>query len=469
MSDGHFIGLGDKTTCGGKVLDGDPSINIYGLLHACEGDRVTCGKHPGIYKILGGISHMNSHGRLMAGTLDSFSSCPCRARFIPSIYTAIYRNESYERPAMRRAAEPAPVAQAHRSAAQNQPTYRPSSHWTPSALNSPQGVEPGFYIVPQSTTRDALEATLFPTPDPAVMAKFRTLNPRTDNVKAGSLIVLSDPNNFQCSKEENQLLEAAALTHDAINPLSAADADFMMRHREQIQSFLAHSSTAIGAGETMLARNLDNLKTILQDIEALHQKAFLKDGHLRSPEFFAERKNLLARLDTHLTALTRRSAGIPDHPNLKTALGISSRSLVHRWSQAGAPGQIPGYATHIQQLAKASTVIKHGGWVGTAIGGGASYMKVKNVCSAGNQEACEKIKFTETGSFVGSVGGGAIVGAILSGSSVTAICIALGVPTAGVASLACAVVVVGAASVTAGVVGGAAGEQVGEKIYEAVK
>lgn len=178
-----------------------------------------------------------------------------------------------------------------------------------------------------------------------------------------------------------------------------------MRHREQIQSFLAHSSTAIGAGETMLARNLDSLKTILQEIEALHQKAFLKDGHLRSPEFFAERKNLLARLDTHLTSLTRRSAGIPDHPNLKTALGISSRSLVHRWTQAGAPGQIPGYASHIQQLAKASTVIKHGGWVGTAIGGGASYMKVKNVCSAGNDEACEKITFTETGSFVGSLGG----------------------------------------------------------------
>ncbi len=469
MSDGHFIGLGDKTTCGGKVLDGDPSINIYGLLHACEGDRVTCGKHPGIYKILGGISHMNSHGRQMAGTLDSFSSCPCRARFIPSIYTAIYRNESYERPAMRRAAEPAPVAQARSSAAQNQSTYRPSSLWTPSALNSPQGEEPGFYIVPQSTTRDALETTLFPTPDPAVMAKFRTLNPRTDNVKAGSMIVLSDPNNFQCSKEENQLLAAAALTHDAINPLSAADADFMMRHREQIQSFLAHSSTAIGAGETMLARNLDSLKTILQEIEALHQKAFLKDGHLRSPEFFAERKNLLARLDTHLTALTRRSAGIPDHPNLKTALGISSRSLVHRWTQAGAPGQIPGYATHIQQLAKASTVIKRGGWVGTAIGGGASYMKVKNVCSAGNQEACEKIKFTETGSFVGSLGGGALAGAALSTAVVGGLCVWLGIPTVGIAPLACGLVVVGAGSVGGGALGDAFGGWVGDKIYETVK
>ena len=469
MSDGYFIGLGDKTNCGGEVLDGDPRINIYGLLHACEGDRVTCGKHPGTYKILGGISHMTSHGRLMAGTLDSFSSCPCRATFTPSVFTATYSNKGYEQPATRRAAEPAPVTQARTSAAPTQPTHAPSSNWTTSASRSVQGQEPGFYIVPQSTTREALEATLFPTPDPAAMAKFRTLNPRTDNVKAGSLIVLSDPNNFQCAKEENRLLEAAAITNDAISPLSASDADFMMRHHEQIQSFLAHSSESIGAGEALFARNLENLKTILQDIEALHQKAFLKDGHLRSPEFFAERKNLLARLDTHLTSLTRRSMGIPDHPSLKTALGVSSRSLVHQWTQAGAPGQIPGYATHIQQLAKASTVIKYGGWVGTAIGGGASYMKVKNVCSAGDVEACEKVKFTETGSFVGGVGGGAIAGAVLSGSTVTAICVALGVPTAGVATLACAVVAVGAISVTGGVVGGAAGEWVGEKIYEAAK
>ncbi|WP_339437678.1 hypothetical protein [Pseudomonas sp. EL_65y_Pfl1_R32] len=28
---------------------------------------------------------------------------------------------------------------------------------------------------------------------------------------------------------------------------------------------------------------LDDLKNVLQEIEALHQRAFLKDGHLRSP------------------------------------------------------------------------------------------------------------------------------------------------------------------------------------------
>nr|WP_314544454.1 PAAR domain-containing protein [uncultured Pseudomonas sp.] len=73
MSVGYFIGLGDKTSCGGKVLDGDKRVNIHGLFHACEGDRVTCDKDGQTYKIVGGISHINSHGRLMAGTLNSYS------------------------------------------------------------------------------------------------------------------------------------------------------------------------------------------------------------------------------------------------------------------------------------------------------------------------------------------------------------------------------------------------------------
>ncbi|MGL6092578.1 MAG: PAAR domain-containing protein, partial [Pseudomonas paracarnis] len=94
MSVGYFIGLGDKTTCGGKVLDGDSRINLYGLLHAREGDRVSCGKDGKTYKIVGGIYYMNSHGKLMAGTLDSHSDCPCKARLIPSVFTATYESRN---------------------------------------------------------------------------------------------------------------------------------------------------------------------------------------------------------------------------------------------------------------------------------------------------------------------------------------------------------------------------------------
>lgn len=99
MNEGYFIGLDDKTTCGGKVLDGDTRVMMYGLAHAREGDRVTCGEDGKTYRIVGGISHMISHGKHVAGTLDSYSNCPCKAQLIPSVFTATYQNEA--RPAQR--------------------------------------------------------------------------------------------------------------------------------------------------------------------------------------------------------------------------------------------------------------------------------------------------------------------------------------------------------------------------------
>lgn len=85
MAIGYFLRLGDKTTCGGQILTGDQSFTWYGVAAAREGDRVSCGKHPGVYEIYGGVYDMWDEGRPLAGTLSSISGCPCRAQFIPSI------------------------------------------------------------------------------------------------------------------------------------------------------------------------------------------------------------------------------------------------------------------------------------------------------------------------------------------------------------------------------------------------
>lgn len=330
--------------------------------------------------------------------------------------------------------------------------------------------EPGFYIVQQVMPRSALEAALFDKPDIATLEKFTRLNPHvTDYAKPGQLIVLSDPNNPQCTREEALLMEAAQKVDAALKPMSDEEASFMVQYRSQIESVLSQGSTSIGVGESIFAKNLEDVKTSLTEIEALHQKSFQRDGHLRSSEFFAERARLFAKLDRQLNGLTRKGIGFPDHPSLKSALGISSKSLVHHWSLAGAPGQIPGYATHAEGVARAAKVVKYGGWVGTAVGGGASYMKVQEVCAAGDVDACEKIKYTEGGSFIGGVAGGAAAGAFLTGSTAGIICVGLGVPTGGMATLACGVIVVAAGSYAGGALGGATSEWAGEKIYEAVK
>lgn len=333
----------------------------------------------------------------------------------------------------------------------------------------PQPQEPGFYIVPKSTTREKLKAALFTAQNPVVMSKFESLNPNTGDVKAGTMIVLSDPNNLQCTREEAILMAAAAKTNDALEPLSPEDADFMVQYRDQIETFFGHGSTAIGVGEAMFAKHLDDVKNLFKEIEALHVRSFQADGHLNSPAFFAERKRLLRQLNTHLGALTRKSIGFPDHPNLKSALGISNKSLVHRWTQAGGADQIPGYATHIEGVSRASKYLKYGGWIGTGIGGGVSYMKVQDVCTAGNAEACKRVKFTEAGGFAGGIAGGALAGALMTAPSVAGACAAIGLASAGVGGIVCGIVVVGAGSLASGAVVGSIGEGVGEVIYEVSK
>jgi len=470
MAKGYFIRKGDKTTCGGEVLEADTRVTLFGFAHARDGDRVSCGKDNETYVITGGVSHITSHGRIVAGSLDSFSSCPCKAELIPSLTSVSY--ESGRGAASHAAMAPVqPVASAAYHPAMPRSsgfTPAPNPH-VPMHGSGTQPADPGFYIVPRSTTGEQLEASLFTLRDPAVMGKFRLLNPNLRDVKAGSMIVLSDPNNFQCSREEALLMDVAAKTHQVLETLSPQEADFMVQHRDVIQTFLSHGSGAIGVGASVFKSNLDNVGNALRDIEALQQTTLQRDGYLRSPAFFAERQRLLAQLNSHMTALTRKGIGFPQHINLKKMLGISSQSLVHHWTNASPAGQIPGHATHLEGVAKASKYVQYGGWLGTAVGGGASAMKVQDVCAAGNTEACERVKFTEVGSFTGGIVGGGIVGAALSTSAVGGLCVGLGVPTGGFGLLVCSIVVVGAGSFSFGAIGSVVGEKMGDRIFEAAR
>ena len=81
MALGFFLFRQDKTTCGGKIIEGIDDHGHFGQPIACEGHAVTCGKHPGTYRISGGMRD-SIHGKRIAGTLHSTSTCPCKATFI---------------------------------------------------------------------------------------------------------------------------------------------------------------------------------------------------------------------------------------------------------------------------------------------------------------------------------------------------------------------------------------------------
>ncbi|SEE09619.1 type VI secretion system secreted protein VgrG [Pseudomonas costantinii] len=269
------------------------------------------------------------------------------------------------------------------------------------------GVEPGFHIVQRAMSRDALEKSLFESPSAIVLERFRSLNPQlTQYTRPGQMLVLSDPLNSQCTREEALLMEAAQEVNEALKPMSDDEAAFMVEHQQEIGAFLAQSSMAVGVGSSMVASHLTRTQSILVDIEKLHVKTFKIQGNLQGAEFLAERKRLLTQLDNSLGPLVRKGVGIADHPKLKSVLGISSRSLVHHWSKAGVSEGIPGYATHIRGVARASQYMKVGGFVGIGLGASASALKVRETCRVGSEDDCQRVKYTEGGNFVGSAGGG---------------------------------------------------------------
>lgn len=147
---------------------------------------------------------------------------------------------------------------------------------------------------------------------------------------------------------------------------------------------------------------------------------------------------------------------------LKTALGISSRSLVHRWDKEGAPGQIPGYATHVNAISRAAKYMSGGGYIGIGIGRVSSLLAIQEVCVGDSGAACEKVKFTEGGKFGGSTLGGMWggVGVPWVGQPV---CLALAASTA-VGGVICTAALVGIGAWAEG--GGMVGEVMGEILYE---
>lgn len=472
MPRGHVRGVaqglhGDRTTTGAVCISSLPNATQGGRGVLRLGDTTTpcprCGKEGVIVSSMPAMSWMG-----IATVLDGAEvRCDCPAGSHRVIAPA---QPSLASQTTRIPAQPAATA-ANRSALMpNQPANGHAHASVPSAVNGLTGEAPGFYIVPTSMSREALETLLFPVPDPAVMRTFKALNPGTVSVKAGSLIVLSDSHNTACTYQEAQLMQAAQQVDASLDALTPDEADFLYRHGAQIAGFIGHTSTWLGVSAVVVETHLANLRNTLQAIERLHQDQYRQHGHLKSPQFFAERQRLLAQLDAHLLNATRLRGHttLGDHPKLKTALGISSRSLVHHWDKAGGPGQIPGYSAHVEAVSRATQYMKAGGYIGMGLGGVSSLLAIQQVCNGGSAQACEKVKFTEVGKFVGSTGGG-VAGGWASGLVSAPMCLAIGVATGGIGGVVCVAAVVGTGAWAGTTLGGRVGESMGEKIYQATQ
>ncbi|MBF8739705.1 PAAR domain-containing protein [Pseudomonas guariconensis] len=353
-----------------------------------------------------------------------------------------------------------------RSAPAVERAHAVSAAQAPASITSPQeALEPGFYIVPRSMSGPQLLAGLLEQDKTLPIARIQRLNPTFDQgFKAGEIFVIGDPDNHTaCTREEADLMRAAEHARESLAILSEEEANFMMVHIGEIAGVLSGASTSMGVGRDMLEKGLGQVKDTLKGIEALHQRQFALHGHLRSPEFFASRQALYQQLSAQLsTSFLHKRLSLGTYDGLRRDLGISPKSLVHHWKKAGGPGQIPGYATHLDEVAKTARYLRYGGYVAIGLGATSSYLRVQEACRAGETEACKRIRFIETGSFSGGVIGG-MLGAVAATKGAQAVC---AFTPAGRA--VCGIVLVGISSIAGSQVLEGAGRTTGELVFEQI-
>ncbi|WP_371257952.1 PAAR domain-containing protein [Pseudomonas sp. FGI182] len=451
---------GDETTTGAICIAGQARGRVHGSDWLLKGDKTTpcplCGSEGTIVE---GESRWTQDGK--ATVVDgSLVRCGCpigNNRVVAPMH---------QRPLPRStpAASAMPEAASRMGNAPASNYYQPVVRQEHSQLPE---LEPGFYIIPRSMSYEQVLANLRDTLSILPDAMLKRLNPTyQQGFKAGEIFIIGDPRNgYTCTRQEMHAMSAAEFAREALAELTPEEADFMMRHQAEIAGLLSDVSLAMGVSQAMMAKSLDELGTTLRNIENLHQQQFSKHGHLRSPEFFAERKELFRQLDAKLrVGLLNKHMNLGSHDTLRRGLGISSRSLVHHWTKAGAPGQIPGYSTHLNKVASMSKYLQSGGYVGVVLGGGSSLLKIQEACNSGNSNACKKLKFTEAGSFAGGLAGGT-AGAYIGKTVASFACLSLGALSGSV----CTIVIVGTGSFAGSEIGMHRGEYLGEKLYEFVE
>ncbi|EOB4240440.1 PAAR domain-containing protein [Raoultella planticola] len=461
---GYYLFRGDKTRCGGVITEGWTDHQHFDKDMACEGHKVTCGKHPGLYRICGGLDDDYIHGKRIAGTLHSYSSCPCKSKFLNSNW-----DDDYE------------------LGGEATVTHTDLSHLVeipvlPGPIDSPEpeqhtqtakkktGIDAGFAVIPYGGTTEAWQRLLF-TENPPAGAKelFATLNGPDERYKAGSIMLLVDPDK-QDDEQIAHMKAAKARVDAALEPLTIQEANFLHKNKDTIDLFTSRASTTTGIASEAAGKYFEKIESVLVRIQQAYKNQYITSGSLISEQFYVQRRQLFSELDSILTDFTRHKLALQDYPDIKRALGLSTSSITHRWNQTGV-ADIEGYATFIEKAAKYVKMMKTAGYVGIALDGVNRLDKIYEACTVGSD--CEKTTYTEVGSFGMSIGGGVFAGSLASGGASATVCSfvlgALTIEAAGAGMLACGVIFTGAAGYAGGEIGGKLGETLGEKVYEVTK
>lgn len=473
MGVAYFLILGDKTTCGERIISGRHDHIIDGQPTACEGDQYICGKDKQVYRIAGGQPDYFIDGIRAAGTAHSTGTCSCKCRFINSIQNVTYgyENESRYSGLARAGSRQTAVNNELSIAPQNtsKPLVFPRgpSSTTEEEKSPREPVDAGFCVLSYEATPSSYEPYIFINPPEGTRELYKNLNPDMKK-KPGSILVIADPEKKD-AEQIKHIENARDKIDSALEPLTLDEARFLYQNRNIIDMFTSYGSDYGGILSDMSEKYFGEIEHTLMQIQEAYKNQYLTRGTLISEQFFVERRNLFKKLDGIFLKIFRERIGLAQYDDIKKALGLSSSSIVHKWNQTGV-NDIEGYATYIEKSAKLAKLMKTFNKVSIGLSALNGANSIYDACTIGRD--CEKTAYTEIGKF----SGGLIVPAALdfavkpAASATCAVILGiLSAPEGGIGSIACGIIVQAGAAFGLSKAGEEVGETSGEIIYNATK
>lgn len=317
------------------------------------------------------------------------------------------------------------------------------------------------YINSQAQSYEALKAD---TPmNGNQRTKFDVLNSHLINtiVFPGELIIVGDPSTSSCTAHEAFLMGKALGIHHEIELNGGGVDGFILDNFELLESMLARASIGAGTASDAWSKHLEAITKTLKEIEQLH-RYHLHRGVLKArDEFYSNRTSLFLKLEAQLDSMAAYGAGLRSRGKVKHALNISTKRFLNG-------GEIKGYAEKISGVAKAAMWVRKGTYLGMALDVASTELSIRNACVLGREDECRKAQYVERSSLVAGLMGGSL-GGYAGGLVGPAICLAIGIPTAGTGTIACTVILGAAGGVLGGGLGAMGGESFGEILYETVQ
>lgn len=293
------------------------------------------------------------------------------------------------------------------------------------------------------------------------LEKFDVLNAHIANtvVRNGELIIIGDPTTASCTSQEAWMMRQAAIVHVGLMRNGQGVDNFFLDNFETLKTLIAHASMGAGVVSEGWSRHLKAIEATLMDIETLHKRHLGSGTMTARDQFYAKRAALFMKLDEQLNKLAAYGSGLRNKSSIKRTLGISTKSYLHT-------GEIAGYANKVAGVAKASSLIKQGAYVGVALEVAATGLDIHKACTLGRQEDCTRAKYVDGGALIGGLAGGAAGGYVGGTILAPVLCAAVGLSTAGTGGLLCAVVIGSAGAAYGGDLGKEQGELYGELLYQ---